>query len=1181
MAALTVLAVTAQAQTFNHTTNSDGSLTITGVSGVVPAITIPSTILVNGVNRSVTSIGANAFMNQSGITRITIPEGVTSIGASAFLNCEGLNEIFLPESLTSIGNNAFQQCIKLAVVTLPAGVTNIGTGAFSGCTILRSITILGNVTTIANKTFFACNGLTSVSLPASVTSIGNNAFDSCINLTSITIPSGVTSIGNYSFEWCTNLASVTLPAGITSIGDHAFYECASLTSINFPGSLTSIASTAFLNCPVASPPTISTQPANTTVLAGTSATFTISATSTLPPTYQWQVSSDGGATWGILNDNSTYAGSATATLTIDNATVDLSGYDYQAIVTNSAGTATTASAGLTVTSPSPPAITSQPTSTSVVIGANAAFSLSATGTPAPTFQWEVSMDGGNAWGYIGDNITYSGSQTATLTITNAPANFSGYQYRVLLANSGGTTTSNGAGLTVTAPPILSAISSQPASATVTSGANATFSVVASGTPAPTYQWQVSTNGGTTWNNVSGSVYSGATTSTLTITNATTSLSGFMYRVVLTNSAGITNSTSGGLTVATPSSAPVISTQPVSTTAAVGASTTFSVAGSGLPAPTYQWQISTNGGTSWSNLSNGNPYSGTKTSTLTISSVFSAMSDYQYRAVLTNSQGTATSASAGMTIPLSAPTITSQPGNTSLPVSRNAIIMVIANGNPAPTYQWQVSTDGGATWNNVSDNSVYSGSGTATLTAHSVTYSMSGYQYQAIVTNSQGTVTTMSDTLTVVSPLLTSGSFQYNANIDSSAVTIVAYTGAGGAVTIPDTLPVNGVDVPVTSIGSAFANNHAITSVIIPNGITSIGASAFRDCENITSVAIGSGVTSIGFEAFFTCYRLGSITVDPANTAYMSDATGVLFDKSQTTLIQYPIGNPGTSYVIPNGVTTIAAEAFMLADYLTSITLPDGVTTIQGEAFLKCINLVSINIPASVNSIGFEAFLGCGLTSPTIISSPARAAVVTGVNATFTVAASGVSLSYQWQVSTDGGHTWNNVSGSVYSGATTSTLTVINATMSLLGYQYRAVLTNAIGTTTTAPAVLLIGSSATKLAWLQNNFSAAQLGNPALVGDMAKPAGDGITNIVKYAFNLNPLVNDQASLPQPTIVDGNLVLTFTALRADITYTVEASPDMVTWSANGVTVQANGNQVTASYPLPANGAAYMHVVVSPGP
>jgi len=223
-----------------------------------------------------------------------------------------------------------------------------------------------------------------------------------------------------------------------------------------------------------------------------------------------------------------------------------------------------------------------------------------------------------------------------------------------------------------------------------------------------------------------------------------------------------------------------------------------------------------------------------------------------------------------------------------------------------------------------------------------------------------------------------------------------------------------------------------------------------------------------------------------------------------------------------------------------------------------------------------------LAAPDITCPPVLDAVVAGVNATFNVAASGEPApTYQWQVSTDGGVTWNNVSGNAYAGGTTATLTVNAATTTQLGYQYQVVLSNLAGLTTTTPVPLVVGTSNAKLAWLQNNFSLTQLGLPSVVGDLATPANDGIFNLIKYALNLNPLVNGQSFLPQPTLSAGNLVLVFQAPQSDLSYTVQASTDLSSWSTTGVNTQVNGTQITASYAIPGNTPAFLRILVAPAP
>ncbi len=218
--------------------------------------------------------------------------------------------------------------------------------------------------------------------------------------------------------------------------------------------------------------------------------------------------------------------------------------------------------------------------------------------------------------------------------------------------------------------------------------------------------------------------------------------------------------------------------------------------------------------------------------------------------------------------------------------------------------------------------------------------------------------------------------QYNYTTNKGAITITQYTGNGGAVTMPGTI--NGL--PVTSIGDdAFSDCTNLTSVTIPNSVTTIGNRAFTWCYSLASVTIPNSVTSIGSMAFFYCTRLASITIPNSVTSIGSSAfsacdslpaitvdsmnlnycsfDGVLFNKSQTTLIRSPGGKVG-SFTIPNSVTNIGMWAFWGCTSLTSINIPSSVTSIGGLAFWNCTSLTSVTIPNSVTSIGDGAFDGC-------------------------------------------------------------------------------------------------------------------------------------------------------------------------------------------------------------------------------
>ena len=306
------------------------------------------------------------------------------------------------------------------------------------------------------------------------------------------------------------------------------------------------------------------------------------------------------------------------------------------------------------------------------VGTNVSFSASADGYPAPTFKW------------MKDGIAIPGATNITLLLPNVTTASSGV-YNAIATNSAGYALSNDLVLTVS---VAAQIGSAPyftvqpyPSASAPAGTSLTLSATAVGSPAPTYQWRKN-----------GVAIASATNSTLTLSSLTTNDSA-TYSVVATNSAGSATSGNSVLTVlASPSQAvaPVILSQPVSTSVPKNGDAAFKIAASGTPAPTFQW------------YKNGAPIAGATNSYLSLVSVNPSDAG-NYSVVAKNSAGSVTSNNALLSVSATspsapqdpvvsvpsatAPTILSQPLSQTVAAGGTAAFKIAASGTPTPTLQW--------------------------------------------------------------------------------------------------------------------------------------------------------------------------------------------------------------------------------------------------------------------------------------------------------------------------------------------------------------------------------------------------------------------------------------------------------------------------------------------------------------
>jgi hypothetical protein len=167
----------------------------------------------------------------------------------------------------------------------------------------------------------------------------------------------------------------------------------------------------------------------------------------------------------------------------------------------------------------------------------------------------------------------------------------------------------------------------------------------------------------------------------------------------------------------------------------------------------------------------------------------------------------------------------------------------------------------------------------------------------------------------------------------------------------------------SSVNGMLFNKNQTTLVQCPVGVsgaisfpvtvTSLDFDSLEYCGRITSVSIPASVTSIGGNAFYDCSSVTSFTVDPQNPSF-SSVNGVLFNKTQTSLVFYPLAMPGV-YTVPDGVTTIEAGAFGDSPALTGIILPDSVRSIESSAFFNCSNMTFVRLSRSLTNVASWAF----------------------------------------------------------------------------------------------------------------------------------------------------------------------------------------------------------------------------------
>jgi len=418
----------------------------------------------------------------------TLPAGVTFVSASPGCSYEAGQVLATVGTLSSGSASDF-------TVTVTSGTSGLITNTLTAASPTADPNSANNTATV----------VTTVNAPPTITlQPGSQAVLLGTNATFLVTAAGTAPL---AYQW--RLNGTDLPGAVKSALTLTNVQVAqagtyTVRVTNDFGSV--LSSNATLDVLV--PPGITTQPSNQTVMVGSNTSFTVFASGTAPLAYQWKF------------NGTDLPGAVNSALALTNAQLAQAG-TYAVLVSNDFGSVLSSNAILTVLAP--PAILTQPSNQTVVVGSNASFTVTASGTLPLVYQWAF------------NGTSLAGATDSLLTLTNVQLPEAG-SYSVMVTNDFGSELSSNATLSVLVPP---AITTQPSNQTVSAGSDANFSVLASGTAPLAYQWAFN-----------GTNLPGAVSSALTLTNVQ-SAQGGSYSVSVTNDAGSVLSSNAVLIVLEP------------------------------------------------------------------------------------------------------------------------------------------------------------------------------------------------------------------------------------------------------------------------------------------------------------------------------------------------------------------------------------------------------------------------------------------------------------------------------------------------------------------------------------------------------------------------------------------------------------------------------------------------------
>ena len=1000
--ALTVFATWAGEASANdlyfNITETDLKITVTGLKNRdLTELHIPAYL--SGM--PVVGIGARAFLDQTRLVKVTVPDTVTAIGEAAFSGCAALQAITVPfvgdciktadelhqypfgyifgtdayiggtetaqtylaDSLTSAVTSTYYIPTTLTTVTVTGG--NILRGAFYGCGTLTAVKLPDSCTEIGSSAFWDCQALQSCTLPTKLQKLGHSAFVRCYALSSISLPTTLKEIGTSCFSSCQALQAITLPNGLQSIESMAFSGCIALQALHIPASVSSIGAAPLRECRALTQLTVASE--STHFRMETGCLVDIAAKQIIGTLKNATIPADESVT--IIGGGAFQFADWLTELTIpanieqieEHAFTACQNLQFLQFTPN--GALTTIGSGSFNGCDLLSEISVPDTVTSIGQSAFHCKGLTAISLPFVGAKPVTAPDANQyPLGHIFSGASSTIPEGFVKVSQSYHTNEKSVSTRHYLFPAGLKTVSvGGTYLPYGAFYGCTMLESITLTGEVTDiGANAFFNC--KGITTISLPTSLKTLGNHVFRNCEKletlTIPAGVTSIGTSLLMGCTSLEALSIPFVGDSVKTATDEKQYPFGYLFGSTSGITGTQAVRqyyiSTGTTVANTTYYI-------PTTLKSVTVTGG----NILQGAFYGCTMLESVTLSQALTEIGDKAFcNCTALESVNLSGIAAIGINAFQNCTALDS--------VDLSGITTIGANAFQNCTALSAITLP--ATLTSMGANAFYGCSGLSAIDYNvpALTLANGLSPFRACGTETEGfTAHIGANVIAIPAGLFNGGNantavklksvvFADNATCQSIGGGAFQYCTALESVTLPEGL---------TSIGGgAFQYCTALESVTLPEGLTSIGASAFNGCSRLSTIYynaknatiesntfascgnatnsvtlhIGAEVTNLNIAAFSTLNDLQSITVDTSNTAYSANSN-ILYNKAKTELVLVPLGISGEVTLL-DSLTSIGENAFLNRTKLIGITIPNSVTSIAQGAFKGCTALQSITLP---------------------------------------------------------------------------------------------------------------------------------------------------------------------------------------------------------------------------------------------